>query len=256
MATLIPPLAIAASPYAYAAAPTHCFLCSYDAIYDYDVSGCFRSRTSSTSVTTTLSGASDFTANEACFPDPAGGHEWDTAGFGMSDYGYRFYKPELGRWINRDPIEERGGLNVYVFLHNEPLASSDLHGLRRWRRCPEGQVWKQKENGEIPDPDGCSVPPEIAPALPGNPNDPTGNCSFEYACNQHDLDYSDCDKSRASADWDFYRAMVSACMECDLSFTQRFSCLWFAARYYEAVVVFGGGPYRNRQEKNCECACP
>ncbi len=23
--------------------------------------------------------------------------------------GYRFYNPELGRWINRDPIEEMGG---------------------------------------------------------------------------------------------------------------------------------------------------
>ncbi|MDR0994062.1 MAG: hypothetical protein LBN38_05810 [Verrucomicrobiota bacterium] len=24
----------------------------------------------------------------------------------MNYYGYRFYNPELGRWINRDPIEE------------------------------------------------------------------------------------------------------------------------------------------------------
>ena len=24
-------------------------------------------------------------------------------------YGYRYYNPELGRWINRDPIGERGG---------------------------------------------------------------------------------------------------------------------------------------------------
>jgi len=26
--------------------------------------------------------------------------------------GYRYYNPELGRWINRDPIGEEGGLRV------------------------------------------------------------------------------------------------------------------------------------------------
>jgi len=33
-------------------------------------------------------------------------------------YGYRSYNPELGRWINRDPIEEEGGLNLYGFVYN------------------------------------------------------------------------------------------------------------------------------------------
>jgi len=36
--------------------------------------------------------------------------------------GYRFYNPELGRWINRDPIEEEGGLNLYGFvLYESPM---------------------------------------------------------------------------------------------------------------------------------------
>ncbi len=33
----------------------------------------------------------------------------------LSYYGLRYYNPELGRWVNRDPIRERGGLNVYGF---------------------------------------------------------------------------------------------------------------------------------------------
>ncbi len=33
---------------------------------------------------------------------------------GLYYYGYRFYEPELGRWFNRDPIEEEGGLNLYT----------------------------------------------------------------------------------------------------------------------------------------------
>ena len=43
--------------------------------------------------------------------------------------GYRYYSPELGRWVNRDPIEEEGGLNVYSFIHNSPVISIDSHGL-------------------------------------------------------------------------------------------------------------------------------
>jgi len=30
---------------------------------------------------------------------------------GLYYYGYRYYNPIDGRWVNRDPIEERGGVN-------------------------------------------------------------------------------------------------------------------------------------------------
>jgi len=35
-------------------------------------------------------------------------------------YGYRFYDPNLQRWLNRDPIEEDGGINLYTFVWNDP----------------------------------------------------------------------------------------------------------------------------------------
>ena len=35
-------------------------------------------------------------------------------------YNYRYYNPADGRWINRDPIGEEGGLNLYCFLINYP----------------------------------------------------------------------------------------------------------------------------------------
>jgi RHS repeat-associated protein len=31
---------------------------------------------------------------------------------GLLYYGYRYYNPTTGRWISRDPIEERGGRRV------------------------------------------------------------------------------------------------------------------------------------------------
>ena len=39
-------------------------------------------------------------------------------GTGLYYYGYRFYAPALMRWLNRDPIEEDGGLNLYGFCGN------------------------------------------------------------------------------------------------------------------------------------------
>jgi RHS repeat-associated protein len=44
-------------------------------------------------------------------------------------YGYRFYDPETGRWPSRDPIEERGGLNLYGFVGNDGVNWWDKLGL-------------------------------------------------------------------------------------------------------------------------------
>jgi RHS repeat-associated protein len=51
---------------------------------------------------------------------------------GMYYYGYRFYDPNLQRWLNRDPIEENGGINLYGYVANSPLDSIDLFGLQLW----------------------------------------------------------------------------------------------------------------------------
>ena len=40
-----------------------------------------------------------------------------------------FYNPSTGRWLNRDPIRERGGLNLYGFVGNSPVNRRDPLGL-------------------------------------------------------------------------------------------------------------------------------
>jgi len=45
--------------------------------------------------------------------------------------GYRLYNPELGRWINRDPIWGEGGLNLFAFAVNDPVNRIDFIG-----NCP------------------------------------------------------------------------------------------------------------------------
>jgi uncharacterized protein RhaS with RHS repeats len=41
----------------------------------------------------------------------------------------RPYDPNLGRWIQRDPIGEQGGLNLYRYVANDPLNFYDPYGL-------------------------------------------------------------------------------------------------------------------------------
>ena len=48
---------------------------------------------------------------------------------GLVYYGFRYYSPELGRWVSRDPIGERGGLNVYGAVENSLIDSVDYFGL-------------------------------------------------------------------------------------------------------------------------------
>ena len=54
-------------------------------------------------------------------------------------YGYRFYSPVLMRWLNRDPIGETGGLNLYGFCHNASVRRVDSMGnipvaVETWKR--------------------------------------------------------------------------------------------------------------------------
>lgn len=50
---------------------------------------------------------------------------------GLNIYGYRYYDPETGRWPSRDPIEERGGVNLYGFVGNEGIRYCDILGLSK-----------------------------------------------------------------------------------------------------------------------------
>ncbi len=51
--------------------------------------------------------------------------------FGLVYGKARYYVPNWGRWIGRDPISESDGPNVFAYVSNEPLASFDAIGLHK-----------------------------------------------------------------------------------------------------------------------------
>jgi len=85
-----------------------------------------------------------------------------TTASGVSFYGYRFYNPELGRWINRDPLGESAFRSVYQkqvsreerrrlsrllrqgeyrFVDNNALRHVDPHGLQFYEPPIGGHPW-------------------------------------------------------------------------------------------------------------------
>ena len=51
------------------------------------------------------------------------------ARLGWLHVGERYYAPELGRFVQRDPIGIRGGLNTYLYGANDPVTGIDPTGL-------------------------------------------------------------------------------------------------------------------------------
>ncbi len=48
---------------------------------------------------------------------------------GLMNYGYRYYSTQLGRWMCKDPVGERGGFNLYGVTGNNAVNSVDAFGL-------------------------------------------------------------------------------------------------------------------------------
>jgi hypothetical protein len=60
-----------------------------------------------------------------------------------------FYNPQAGRWLNRDPIQERGGLNLHSICSGDTVNHADLNGLSVAHTLPE-EVWTKKFNIQRP----------------------------------------------------------------------------------------------------------
>ncbi len=71
-----------------------------------------------------------------------------------------YYDPGVQRWINRDPMQEAGGMNPYQFIGNSPVSFVDTDGLWKW-------PWDRPSKPRPNDPPGYP-PPGPYPTWCGN----------------------------------------------------------------------------------------
>ena len=100
--------------------------------------------------------------------DSSAGNPWRYRGkrvdkdVGLMYFGYRYYDPEVGRWISPDPAGAIDGPNLYAYARNNPMKYVDYFGLNSaldencgctqhghpgWHNAPEGCVCICGRNG-------------------------------------------------------------------------------------------------------------
>jgi RHS repeat-associated protein len=82
------------------------------AIYDYDAYGGLRRADGAYAFVNPLRYSTKYQDNES----------------GLVDFGRRFYDADPGRWLNRDPLGELGGANLYAYARNDPENRYDPDG--------------------------------------------------------------------------------------------------------------------------------
>jgi RHS repeat-associated protein len=130
---------------------------------------------------------------------------------------YRAYDPDLGRWLNRDPIGESGGLNLYAYVQNNPSGSIDPLGLFGWndviqfmgKALAKGAVLNGVGLGTLLSPTeigGNVQPPGPWKLLGEDHNNQSGGCC-EKTCNYIRRASSRCP--------DYFEETISITVPCD-----------------------------------------
>ena len=83
-------------------------------------------------------------------------YQWSSkevyTGTGLVYYLYRFYSPSLGRWVNRDPSGQNGGLNEYQIVANNLIDGVDVFGLRPLNQSEKDTIDKLQKLADLADP--------------------------------------------------------------------------------------------------------
>ncbi|HOW52262.1 MAG TPA: RHS repeat-associated core domain-containing protein [bacterium] len=63
---------------------------------------------------------------------------------GLTKFGARWYDPEVGRWISKEPLGFAGSMNFYTYAGNDPVNRVDVSGLK-WEII-KNPYWTEAQN--------------------------------------------------------------------------------------------------------------
>lgn len=174
---------------------------------------------------------------------------------GLVYYNYRYYMPNLGRWINRDPIEEEDTASLILFVNNSAISYTDKNGLCGWQRafggyadaaahamalddlkrktrtCPKNAKirdigsgffqYRTKEQNGIPTSNGCG-PSGFGLLVP--------DFLFTPACDNHDRCWGTCNSSMSQCNKNFLHDMQRICNKSFEKYSEaHYNCLSLAS---------------------------
>lgn len=123
---------------------------------------------------------------------------------------FGFYDPGVQRWVNRDPLGERGGVHLHQFVKNNAICLVD----------PDGEEPKgfSPRNPNLPHPG--PKPPQSFPKNPMRKLQPRSalGCiaimagAYRQQLNQAQTDLDDCLETCNSRDYDINQQCIEACM--------------------------------------------
>ena len=70
---------------------------------------------------------------------------------GLIYYNFRYYNPETGKWLKRDPIAEQGGFNLYGFVSNNSIYYWDYLGLDPIDNTPKTKEFQKQQDKYVKD---------------------------------------------------------------------------------------------------------
>lgn len=169
-------------------------------------------------------------------------------------------KPASGipYWPSRDPIEERGGINLYGFVGNDGVNKIDILGTKpcsnfsKVRRTTTGYEGRTKrDKGLTKVVNGCGTDSTSLV-----PNSYFWQAFFWEACNIHDICYQVCGRSQRDCDKDLEINMANSCKERFGNLNpNRYTCMAQAAIYKNVLIAVGFFAYESAQDTHCHWDC-
>ncbi|MDD0808738.1 PAAR domain-containing protein [Curvibacter sp. RS43] len=154
---------------------------------------------------------------------------------------YRYYVPQMGRYVTQDPVGLVGGINIYLYVDGNPPRYYDPLGLDPWARDNTDPWYPLESKPPFPSrPDGqpwgwgCGDK-DTDHRVP----DVVGGVNIILACRKHDECYDNAGKpgaSKAQCDQSFKADIYSLCRQAGRG---DYYCKSLSYSYFKGVDVGG-----------------